>query len=123
MDITGVHHVSLNVVDVPEARRFYVDVLGLTDLPRPDFGFPGAWLGLADGRQVHLIGKPEYATPAPGQHFALQVPDLDAAVAELRRRGIDVRGPKSVPGSGRQCFFADPSGNEIELNETPLPTA
>jgi catechol 2,3-dioxygenase-like lactoylglutathione lyase family enzyme len=122
MEISGVHHVSLNVVDVPEARRFYVDVLGLVELPRPDFAFPGAWLGLSDGRQVHLIGIPENCTPAPGQHFALEAPDLDAAVAELREQGIDVRGPKQIPGSGRQCFLADPSGNEIELNETPLTT-
>ena len=44
MKLQGVHHVSVNVADIDEATRFYTDVLGLEQLPRPDFGFPGAWL-------------------------------------------------------------------------------
>ena len=44
MQMKGIHHVSINVKDVPESIKFYVDVLGLEQLARPDFGFPGAWL-------------------------------------------------------------------------------
>ena len=105
---------SINVDDVDAAIGFYTDVLGLVPRgDRPDFGFGGAWLD-AGGQQVHLIeGTPP---PGVGQHFALQVDDLDATVAELRGRGVEVSDPGPV-GTSRQAFLADPSGNMIELHQ------
>lgn len=110
----AVHHVSLNVRDVDEAAVFYVDRLGLTPrIDRPDFGFPGAWLD-AGRQQVHLIeGEPPAAV---GQHFALQVTDLEGAITELRAHGVSVSDALRV-GTGRQAFLSDPSGNGIELHE------
>jgi glyoxylase I family protein len=112
----GLHHVSINVDDVPAARDFYVRVLGLIERPdRPDFSFDGAWLDAGD-QQVHLI---EADVPPPlGQHFALAVADLDAAVAELRALGVPVTDPVPV-GLGRQAFVSDPAGNRVELQEPP----
>jgi catechol 2,3-dioxygenase-like lactoylglutathione lyase family enzyme len=110
----AVHHVSINVDDVDAALAFYVDVLGLSPrTDRPDFGFGGAWLD-AGGQQVHLIE----AAPPPGvgQHFALLVDDLDATVAELRGRDVDVSDPKPV-GPNRQSFVTDPAGNTVELHQ------
>jgi len=116
MQVAGVHHVSINVDDVDAAIDFYTGVLGLTERDdRPDFGFGGAWLDVG-GQQVHLI---EGQTPASlGQHFALRVDDLDAAVAELRGRGVEVSDPKPVGGSW-QAFCSDPAGNLIELHQPP----
>jgi catechol 2,3-dioxygenase-like lactoylglutathione lyase family enzyme len=110
----AVHHVSINVRDADEATTFYVERLGLVRREdRPDFGFGGAWLD-AGGQQVHLLeGEPPAAV---GQHFALQVEDLDAAIAELREQGIEVSDAMPV-GTGRQAFLSDPSGNGIELHQ------
>lgn len=110
----AVHHVSLNVRDVNEALEFYVERLGLVQRgDRPDFTFAGAWLD-AGGQQVHLIeGDPPAAL---GQHFALQVDDLDAAIAELRSHGVKTTDASGV-GTSRQAFVSDPSGNGIELHE------
>lgn len=110
----GLHHVSLNVRDVPAALDFYTRVLGLTErTDRPDFSFGGAWLD-AGGQQIHLI---EADVPASlGQHFALAVSDLDAVVAELRGQGVTVTDPVPV-GTGRQSFLDDPAGNRVELQE------
>jgi len=116
MEISGVHHVSINVDDVDVAKDFYVDVLGMTVDPRPDLGFPGYWLAFADGRQVHLIGKGE-VPPAYGQHFAVTVPDLEAAVAEVRAKGIKVSDPKFQPTGAAQSFCSDPSGNLVEFHQ------
>ena len=118
MQSLGVHHVSVNVHDVEEAIAFYTEVLGLTvRSDRPDFGFGGAWLDIGDA-QVHLI---EAAVPDDrGQHFAVRVGDLDAAVAELRARGVEVGDPTPV-GTSRQAFLHDPSGNLIELHQ-PQPS-
>jgi catechol 2,3-dioxygenase-like lactoylglutathione lyase family enzyme len=111
----AVHHVSINVDDVDAAVAFYVDVLGLAQRQdRPaDLGVDGAWLD-AGHQQVHLIHAPPPA--ARGQHFALLVDDLDAVVAELRGRSVDVTDPAPV-GRSRQSFLNDPAGNLIELHE------
>ena len=112
----AVHHVSVNVADVDEALKFYVDGLGLavrTD--RPPLGVAGAWLD-AGGQQVHLI---QSDPPRPlGQHFALLVDDLDAVIDELRSRRSRCRirhrsGPATRPSS------ATPPGNTIEHPPRP----
>jgi catechol 2,3-dioxygenase-like lactoylglutathione lyase family enzyme len=110
----AVHHVSINVADVGAARHFYIERLGFTErTDRPDFGFGGAWLD-AGGQQLHLI---EAEPPSGvGQHFAVLVEDLDAAVGELRGAGLEVSDPKPV-ATNRQAFLHDPSGNLIELHE------
>jgi len=116
MQPRAIHHVSINVPDPEVALRFYVDVLGLSErTDRPDFGIGGAWLD-AGGQQVHLIQgeAPAYI----GQHFALAVDDLDAVIAELRDRGVEVSDPMVV-GPGRQAFTSDPAGNVVELNQPP----
>jgi glyoxylase I family protein len=116
----ALHHVALDVDDLAAALAFYVDGMGFTELRRPDFGFPGAWLEMGD-RQLHLV---EVAGPLPengGRHFALQVEDRDHAVASLRANGIRVDPNPETPGAGRQAFLHDPAGNLIELNEPTGP--
>ncbi|NNE73541.1 MAG: lactoylglutathione lyase [Acidimicrobiales bacterium] len=112
--VSDLHHVSINVDDYAAAEAFYVDTLGLAKRDdRPDFGFGGAWLQIG-GRQIHLI---ETQTPEDlGQHFAFEVADLDATIAELRQRGVEVTDAVAV-GSGRQAFAHDPCGNRLEFNQ------
>lgn len=110
----GVHHVALNVHDAAAAIAFYTEVLGGTErTDRPDFGIAGAWIELGSA-QVHLIELPPPSNA--GQHFAIQVVDLDGVVAELRARGLAVDDPVTV-GTDRQTFIDDPSGNTVELHE------
>lgn len=112
----GVHHVSLNVSDAVIAIRFYVDVLGMKQrIDRPDFGFDGAWLECGD-QQIHLLEVADFVPPT-GQHFALRVVDLDAARSHLEASGVTVSELSEQPGICMQCFFKDPTGNLIELNQ------
>lgn len=115
MKLDGVHHVSLNVRDVDEAGKFYLEVLGLEKLPRPDFGFDGLWLR-SGGQEIHLMKVDEHEAPQ-GQHFAFKVKSLDEAIAELEGQGIKVSPPNELPGGARQAFLRDPSGNIVELNQ------
>jgi catechol 2,3-dioxygenase-like lactoylglutathione lyase family enzyme len=111
----GVHHVSINVDDLDAARHFYIDVLGFTErTDRPDFaGLGGAWLDVG-GQQVHLI---EGEVPErKGQHYAVLVADVDAAVATLREHDVRVSDPVEV-GTGLQSFTRDPCGNMVEIHE------
>src|SRR5665213_4171773 len=91
MQPLAVHHVSVNVSAIDPAIAFYTDVLGgRVRGDRPDFGFAGAWIDLG-ASQLHLIEAP--TPPVLGQHFAIRVADLDAAVAELRHWGVSVNDP------------------------------
>lgn len=110
----AVHHVSVNVTDAQEGIAFYTDVLGGTvRADRPDFGFGGAWIDLG-ATQVHLIELD--VPPNMGQHFAILVDDIDAAVGELRAKGLTLDDAKVV-GPDRQTFVNDPSGNSIEIHQ------
>ncbi len=115
IDFRRVHHVSINVVDVDAAVAFYRDLLELPVLDRPPFDFAGAWFALGE-QQLHLIEKDGFEAPV-GQHFAVQVDDIDAAIAVLVERGVRVSGVSEIHGVCRQAFFADPTGNSIELNQ------
>jgi catechol 2,3-dioxygenase-like lactoylglutathione lyase family enzyme len=120
VQISGLHHVALNVLDVDAAVRFYTDVLGFELLDtRPDFGFDGAWLQ-AGANQVHLLGAPD-AMIDIRQHYALKVDDAEAWALHIESKGLKCRRSMYVPGAGRQVFVKDPSGNSIELNQPDHP--
>lgn len=55
-------------------------------------------------------------TSRDGDHIALSVPDLNAACAELKAKGVDVNGPEDFPW-GRSAYALDPDGREVELHE------
>ena len=125
MKLLGIDHVSLNVHDAEESHRFYTEVLGLEVLERPDFPFPGSWLG-CNNAAVHLIEQKGFVPPE-GQHFAFAVEDIDGVLEELRKRGTNMKGRSGmleagkvyeIPGVGRQAFIFDPTGNLLELNES-----
>ncbi len=66
MKPTGIHHVAICVADAQKGLAFYRDVLGMTQLPRPDLG-RGYWLD-AGGQQVHLMESD--TQPLDANHFA-----------------------------------------------------
>jgi catechol 2,3-dioxygenase-like lactoylglutathione lyase family enzyme len=117
MKLVGIHHVAVCVPDVDRAVAFYCDVLGLEQLSRPSEIGPGAWLQ-AGAQQVHLMQRQE--APLKSQHFALQVEDLESAIADLEAVGVSVKRLDPTRGAGRQALLFDPAGNGIELNEPTL---
>jgi glyoxylase I family protein len=118
----SLHHVSLCVSDLARAMAFYRDVLGLQELPRPDLGIPGAWLGVGGDLKLHLIENPERAPAGADRrlsiadpHFALWTGDVPAMVAALRRRGHQVLENKHRGVSFQQAYLKDPDGNMVEF--------
>lgn len=118
MRIGALDHVALHVADVEASTAFYTTALGLAPLPRPAFGFPGAWLALGGGHQLHLIGgrREPVHSGSRSTHFALRVDDLDAWAEHLRALGASFRGPHTRPDGCRQLFVVDPDGHHVELN-------
>src|SRR5260370_24636424 len=43
--VHGLYHIAIKTDDLAATRKFYTDIIGLRDFQRPDFGYPGAWLG------------------------------------------------------------------------------
>ena len=52
--VKSLDHATLVVKDLDRSRRFYVDVLGMREVPRPAFSFAGSWFQ-AGATQIHLI--------------------------------------------------------------------
>lgn len=114
----GLNHVSVVARDLAESIRFYVDVLGLTEVATPDFGFPVQWLEVG-GQQVHLFERPD--TPPTSAHLALEVDDF-VAVYE-RARDLDALDRTTfgyavaeLPGGEGQMYLRDPAGNLVEID-------
>ena len=109
------------MADTGKAVEFYSSLLGLlVDESRPDLGYPGAWLQIAN-TQIHLLEVPNPDSmenrPEHGgrdHHVALQVTDLDEVIRRLKQ--ADVAYSKSKSGRAA-LFFRDLDGNAIELVE------
>ena len=115
MILEGIHHVSINVQDVAAAEKFYVGVLGMESLDRPDFSFAGAWLRAGD-QEVHLM-EMDSGPPLKEQHFAFKVADVDVLRRRLEDAGYTCSRPNEIAGICRQAFTHDPSGNLVEFNQ------
>jgi len=118
LKIIELNHVALLVGSLEASDRFYRQTLGLSPIPRPDFGFPGAWYRLGSAQELHLIagrlGAPLDAGSRAG-HFALQVADIAGAARHLREQGVAFRGPAPRPDGAMQIFLEDPDGHTVEL--------
>jgi catechol 2,3-dioxygenase-like lactoylglutathione lyase family enzyme len=124
--IHGLFHVAIKTADLQATRRFYIDVLGLVDAQRPDFGYPGAWLACphpGGGAIIHIYAGGPALGPeglAPSGSAAIDHLSLSCSgYADYRERfiahGLDWR-EFLVPGTSLwQLFVYDPSGVQLEL--------
>jgi catechol 2,3-dioxygenase-like lactoylglutathione lyase family enzyme len=126
----GIQHCAIVVSDVEQARRFYMDVLGLDEIERPgNFRFSGAWLRAGED-EIHLIeaahttcppGVPEPGvaqTSGLATHIAFEVDDLAAMEDRLAERDVAPVGGPMPRGDGVvQLFLRDPDGYLVELFE------
>ena len=114
------------VHDVEAAIGFYTGHLGFSVQIHPNDMF--AMLNRGDLRLVLSVpgapagggqAMPDGTLPQPGgwNRFAVEVPDLDATVAELRRDGVRFRNDVVTGVGGKQIIAEDPSGNPVELFE------
>ena len=123
LPFTAVSHVSVTVTDLEQARHFYGTVVGLREISRPAFQFPGVWYDLGGELSLHVSVKdapsPRAMTSGPfdtrDPHFALAVADADDLHARLERTGRPFHDFVQTPTGLRQLFVRDPDGNMIEF--------
>jgi catechol 2,3-dioxygenase-like lactoylglutathione lyase family enzyme len=131
MPLTELNHFFVRANDLERSRRFYCDVLGLEQMPRPDFGFPGYWLGVGGKIQVHMgqHGIPDAAQQYMGttprsatdnggviDHIAFSATDPDGVAERLKAKGVTARKRYRQEIGLFQMFVEDPDGLTIELN-------
>jgi glyoxylase I family protein len=125
--LSAIHHVALICSDYPRSKRFYSETLGLRIVREVYREARDSWkcdLEVSPGVQLELFSFPA-PPPRPSRpeaqglrHLAFAVPAVDAAVAELARRGVDCEPVRVDEYTGRRfTFFADPDGLPIELYE------
>jgi lactoylglutathione lyase len=119
-------HTMIRTGDLDRSLDFYTNVLGMRLLRRRDYPegkFTLAFVGYGDESEhtaielTHNWGVDSYDLGTGYGHIAIEVDDVYAACAEIRRRGGNVTreaGPMKG-GSTVIAFVTDPDGYKIEL--------
>ena len=118
MKATRINHVSIPAVDLDESARFYIDLLGATEIPTARFRGPVKWLALG-GQQLHLFQSE--TAPSVGQHFGFDVDDLEELYRKAGELGVYDTAAFGVhlrhhPTGWVQLYLRDPAGNLVEAN-------
>jgi catechol 2,3-dioxygenase-like lactoylglutathione lyase family enzyme len=97
-------------------REFYVDVIGMTEIDKPEAlrARGGAWFR-AGAAEIH-VGIEEAFAPARKAHPGLAVTELDALAARLGDSGAPITWDDNIPGL-RRFHTADPVGNRLEFQQ------
>jgi len=118
MAVVGIDHVQLAMPagEEPRARRFYADLLGVPEVPKPAHlaARGGAWFE-GGGVKIHLGVDPAFR-PAQKAHPGLLVTNLTGLLAELRAAGHDVTEGEPLDDYAH-AYVSDPFGNRLELLE------
>ena len=117
----GFHHIHLSATDPAATLAWYQDVFG---------GETASLKGRLDGLlfdDVWVLVSEAESIPATTQgraidHIGFSVPDLDAAAADMRRKGIVFQTEPEVPEGGRtsakRAFIVGPDNVRLAVVET-----
>jgi catechol 2,3-dioxygenase-like lactoylglutathione lyase family enzyme len=129
VNVTGFHHIAMDVKDIDASIRFYTQVLG--------FGLAYTWgegekrgcmIDCGNGNYVELFqAKPGEGRPeGHWKHLALKCTDTKSAIERVRAAGFPVTvetkdvtipsSPKPLPI--RIAFFKGPDGETVEFFQT-----
>jgi predicted enzyme related to lactoylglutathione lyase len=117
---------SFAAKDIGAQKRFYTDTLGLT----MNELFDGELLELrfTDAKRALIYSKPDF-TPATYTVLNFPVPDVDAAVDDLVRSGVEMarfdgfeQDEKGIARPGPDggptiAWFRDPAGNILAVHD------
>ncbi len=124
------NYTGIRIKDMDESLRFYTEVLGMRVVEQRERTPPTdgevATLKSPGGDQVlelnwYVEGSrfgPPYINGEELDHLGFDVEDLDAAIADLSQKGVEVLvRPGEIGGiiGWREAFIKDPNGIWIEL--------
>jgi catechol 2,3-dioxygenase-like lactoylglutathione lyase family enzyme len=121
MAITRIQLFSLPVTDQDRAKAFYVDKLGFELVADTAMGPDQRWVQVRPaGGDTSITLVTWFGTMPPGsaKGTVVESDDLDADVAAIRSRGVDIADGIQEAPWGRFVTFDDPDGNGIVLQAT-----
>ena len=131
-NLNGLLETALFVADLPSARDFYQQVLGLQKLQESEVG---CVFVVAKGQLLLLVSEDKARVPSetPGGEvpaclvgargalgaghiaFAVAEAELDAWRARLQSQGVEVLSEVAWERGARSLYFRDPDGHLLEL--------
>jgi methylmalonyl-CoA/ethylmalonyl-CoA epimerase len=129
------NHVGVATPSIERSIAMYRDLLGATVIGEPfDLPAQGVKVCFIDtpNTQIELIEPYDESSPIAGflrknpaggqHHVCFEVPDIAAAVADLKAKGATVLGEPRIGAHGTPIVFVHPKdmgGVLVELMETP----
>lgn len=122
------NHIALAVKDVNTSIEFYQKVLQLKEIENTASNSKTRWLSLSDGKQLHLIPRPNSEIKInKAVHFALATSNIDAFIKHLEDLKIEYSDWLNTPNKDyirkdgiKQVYFQDPNGYWIEINDDTI---
>ena len=135
MTLGRLNHVGVATPSIERSVETYRTLFGATAIGEP-FDLPAQGVRVcfidAPNTQIELIEPYDDASPISGflkknpaggqHHVCFEVPDIDAAVADLTAKGATVLGKPRIGAHGTPIVFVHPrdmGGMLVELMETP----
>ena len=125
MQTFSFNHLALAVKDVASSIAFYQAVFGLGEIENTASNSKTRWLSLGEGKELHLIPRPEAELKThKAVHFAMALDDMASFIEHLKSLNISFC---DWPGTSdqynirkdgiKQLYFQDHNGYWIEVND------
>ncbi len=116
MKINAIGFVAVPVRDIPRARKFYEEVLGLKV---SDEMMGGKWIEYAVGEDTFAIANvSDQWTPSDqGTGAALEVEDFDEAIRRLKDRHVRFAAEPFETPCCHMAVIQDPDGNKLIMHK------
>lgn len=112
--------VGYAVNDLPASRRFYGDILGLSEgtvfehegeVGWVEYDIPGG------GTLAITKASPEWQPSPHGGGVCFEVENLDTAISQLEQAGVTIAMPIQDFPVCRIALISDPSGNTVAIHQ------
>uniref|UniRef100_C5D8I3 Glyoxalase/bleomycin resistance protein/dioxygenase n=1 Tax=Geobacillus sp. (strain WCH70) TaxID=471223 RepID=C5D8I3_GEOSW len=127
MQFTRIHHIAIICSDYERSKHFYTNILGFNIIHeqyRKERNSYKLDLQVGEHTQIELFSfenppkRPSYPEACGLRHLALEVDDIDEAVAYLQTQGVATEPIRIDPVTRKRfTFFRDPDELPIELYE------
>ena len=107
---SSLSHLFMPVRSLHDARRLYVDLLGLEVLVDE-----GGYVRIGGGGGFHMGVEQEPDGAIKQADLVVRVDDVDATVALLRAEGIEVTDPQDQEWGARHAWLHDADGRPISI--------
>jgi len=116
MKINAIGFVAIPVTDIPRAREFYEEVLGLKV---SDEMMGGRWIEYAVGEDTLAIANVSdtWRPSDQGTGAALEVEDFDDAIKRLKDRHVHFAAERFETPCCHMAVVQDPDGNKLIIHK------